>query len=76
MNDTTTTPTDTPEDGTSGRAGVGFDAPEDVAEDDSKGYAVYDRTIGQYVGPVAATKAKAESAATKTKGHRHATVRV
>lgn len=57
-------------------AGVLFDAPKDVEEGSETGYALYDRTLGQYVGPVAKTKAKASEGVTKAKGHTYTTVRV
>lgn len=53
--------------------------PDDVKAADSTGYAVYDRTVGQYVGPVKHGRDKpteAEIAAAVPEGHEHAVVRV
>lgn len=56
--------------------GVLFDAPKDAPEESATGYAVYDRTLGQYVGPKATDKSKAKPHGDRIKGHRYTTVRV
>lgn len=55
-----------------------FEAPEDAAEDVATGYAIYDRTLGQYVGPVKRDGKPSASDARKAvgEGHVHAIVRV
>lgn len=54
-----------------------FDAPE-ASEVAATGYAIYDRTLGQYVGPVHRDKAPtAEDARSAVpKGHKAVVVRV
>lgn len=59
--------------------GVGepVDAPEDVAAKEATGYAVYDRTIGQYVGDRTTSKPSQEDADKAVpEGHVAAVVRV
>lgn len=56
---------------------VPVDAPKDAPEDTATGYAVYDRTIGQYVGGVTSDKPSSSEARRRVaKGHVHAIVRV
>jgi hypothetical protein len=52
-------------------------APEDAAEATAKGYAVYDRTTGQYVPGISDSKPTAKQAKAKVpEGHTAAVVRV
>lgn len=54
-----------------------FQAPEDVSEDIATGYAVYDRTLGRYIGPVHDKRpSKSEAGKAVTEGHVAAVVRV
>ncbi len=53
-----------------------FDAPKDVDEGEATGHALYDRTLGQFVGPVVKAKGDASKGVTKVDGHRYVTVRV
>lgn len=53
------------------------DAPADADSDVASGYAVYDRTIGQYVGGVTSDKpTKGDAGKLVPKGHTAAVVRV
>jgi hypothetical protein len=52
------------------------DPPADVPEDEAKGYAVYDRVLGQYVGGVVDSKPSATAARKLTNGRPAAVVRV
>lgn len=53
-----------------------FDAPADV-EGDGTGYAVYDRTLGQYVTAVTRDKPSSSDARKAVrKGHKYAVVKV
>lgn len=53
------------------------DAPDDVDADAAKGYAVYDRTLGRFVGGVTADKPSASDARKLVaEGHSHKVVRV
>lgn len=53
------------------------DAPKDADEKVATGYAVYDRTLGRYVGPVTKDKPSAtEARKTAAKGHTVKVVRV
>lgn len=63
---TETTPT-APE----GPTPVKYETPEEP-----KGHAVYDLTLTRYVSGVYPTKAKAEEAVTKAKGHKYETRQV
>lgn len=57
--------------------GLLFDAPDDVDEGIATGYAVYNRTLGRYVGPVVDKKpSKADANKRVAKGHTTAVVRV
>lgn len=61
------------------RAGVGplFDAPKDRDDDTATGYAVYDRTLGRFVGSVADKRpTDSDAKGMVPKGHVHAVVRV
>lgn len=58
-------------DSNSSKAPLHFDAPKDRPEDESKGYAVYDRSLGGYFGGVHADKAAATEEA---KGGAHLVV--
>jgi hypothetical protein len=55
-----------------------FDAPADVPEDRATGHAIYDRTLGQFVGEVYRPKAPTDDQvkAAVAKGHVSAVVRV
>lgn len=51
--------------------------PEDAPEAAATGYAVYDRTLGQFVGPVSTSKpSRSDADKAVRKGHRAAVVRV
>jgi hypothetical protein len=74
--------TETPQEGpepsqpATSEAGL-FDAPKDVSEDIATGYAVYDRTLGRYFGPVSEKKpSKTDAGKQVAKGHTAAVVRV
>lgn len=59
--------------------GAVVEPPEDTPEDASVGYAVYDTTVGQFVGAVKRGGSKPSQAEVKRvvpKGHAHAVVRV
>lgn len=74
----TETPDQTPEaeDERQPGAGVLFRAPKDAEDDIATGYAVYDRVLGRYVGPVTEDK-PAQSAIKSLVGrHPHKVVRV
>lgn len=52
-------------------------APEDAPDDVATGYAVYDRTLARYVGPVTSKRpSKGDAAKLVGKGHTAAVVRV
>lgn len=53
-----------------------FDAPKDAPEATSTGYAVYDRTLGRFVGSVVGSKPSARKAQEAAPGHTVAVVRV
>lgn len=59
------------------RAGVA-DVPDDAPEETATGHALYNRTLGQYVGPVVhgEDKPKREAFPDVPKGHRAVIVRV
>lgn len=53
------------------------DAPADVDDNVATGYAVYDRTLGRYVGGVSTDKPSAAAARKLVgEGHQHKVVRV
>jgi len=76
--DPTPDPTpEAPEPAPKAKSGVVIEAPADVDEDRATGYAVYDTTLGQFVGGVTAKKPSATDAkAAVVKGHTHKVVRV
>lgn len=58
-------------------AAAPFDAPKDHADDGATGYAVYDRTLGRYVGGVTTDKpSKRDADKLVGDGHVAAVVRV
>lgn len=54
-----------------------YDAPDDVPEGTATGYAVYDRTLGRFVGGVSKDKpSRSDAAAAVDKGNAYKVVRV
>jgi hypothetical protein len=58
------------------KAPAQFRAPKDAPEGTSKGWAVYNRTLGQYVGPVTTDKPTTEAAQALAPRHTVAIVAV